>query len=161
MKSRILSVALPGIILLALILWPEQQGSGQSASPDDAAPATVTAILNEQQAAWNRGDVEGFMKGYWNSTEVTFAGSSGITRGWQPVLARYRKNYPDQQAMGQLDFSELDVHPLGKDAALVLGRWHLQRSSGELGGIFTLVFQRFPEGWRIIHDHTSLDAKKP
>ena len=101
------------------------------------------------------------MQGYWNSPELTFAGSSGITRGWQPVLARYRTNYPDQQAMGHLDFSELEVHALGKDAALVVGRWHLQRSSDELGGIFTLIFQRFPEGWRIIHDHTSLDAKKP
>lgn len=121
----------------------------------------ITSILNEQQTAWNRDDVVGFMKGYWNSPQLTFAGSGGITRGWQPVLARYRKNYPDAQAMGHLDFSELEVHPLGSDAAFVLGRWHLERSSDELGGVFTLVFQRFPEGWRIIHDHTSADGQKP
>ena len=121
----------------------------------------ITSILNEQQTAWNRGDVGDFMNGYWNSPELTLAGSGGITRGWQPVLARYRKNYPDAQAMGHLDFSELEVHPLGSDAAFVLGRWHLKRSSDELGGVFTLVFQRFPEGWQIIHDHTSAESKKP
>jgi beta-aspartyl-peptidase (threonine type) len=99
------------------------------------------------------------MESYWNSPEVTFAGSSGITRGWQPVMERYRKNYPDQKTMGHLDFSDLEVRSLGKNAALVLGRWHLKRDSGELGGIFTLVFEQFPNGWRIIHDHTSLDAK--
>jgi beta-aspartyl-peptidase (threonine type) len=121
----------------------------------------VTAVLDAQQAAWNRGDVNAFMNGYWDSAELTFAGSSGITRGWQPVLDRYRKNYPDQKAMGHLQFFELEVHPLGKDAALVLGRWHLKRDSDELGGVFTLVFERFPQGWNIIHDHTSQDAKKP
>jgi ketosteroid isomerase-like protein len=115
----------------------------------------------EQQTAWNRGDLAGFMKGYWNSPELSFAGTSGITRGWQPVLARYQKNYPDQKAMGHLNFSELEVHLLGMNAALVLGRWHLKRDSDELGGVFTLVLERFPEGWKIIHDHTSLEGKKP
>lgn len=159
MKSSILLRTLPMMVLLPLLLWPVGRGSGQGSSPEDSARAAIISILNEQQTAWNRGDVDGFMKGYWNSPELTFAGSSGITRGWQPVLDRYRKNYPDRQAMGHLDFSELEVHLLAKDASLVLGRWHLQRSSDELGGIFTLVFQRFPEGWRIIHDHTSSDAK--
>jgi ketosteroid isomerase-like protein len=119
----------------------------------------VAAVLTMQQDAWNRGDVAAFMEGYWKSPELTFAGSSGITRGWQPVMDRYRKNYPDQKAMGHLDFSDLEVRPLGKDAAVVIGRWHLKRESDELGGIFTLVFQEFPEGWRIIHDHTSRDEK--
>jgi len=159
MKSHILSQRLLGMLLFLLLLWPMGRGLGRATSPEDPARAPILAVLNEQQAAWNSGDVDGFMKGYWNSPELTFAGSSGITRGWQPVLARYRKNYPDPQAMGHLDFSELEVRPLAKDASLVLGRWHLQRSSDELGGIFTLVFQRFPEGWRIIHDHTSSDAK--
>ena len=133
----------------------------QTVRVEESMRGAIPSILNEQQAAWNRGDVVGFMKGYWNSPELTFAGSGSITRGWQPVLARYRKNYPDTQAMGHLDFSELEVHPLGNDAAFVLGRWHLKRSSGEIGGVFTLVFQRFPEGWRIIHDHTSADGPKP
>jgi ketosteroid isomerase-like protein len=160
MKQQALSCIQPTLALL-LMLSPLRLDSGQPARPQDSQSAAITAVLQEQQAAWNRADVDTFMKGYWNSPELTFAGSSGITRGWQPVLARYRRNYPNQQAMGHLDFSALEVHPLGKDAAFVLGRWHLQRSSDELGGIFTLVFQRFPEGWRIVHDHTSSDAKAP
>jgi len=99
------------------------------------------------------------MKGYWNSPDLTFAGSSGVTRGWEPVLERYRKNYPDTATMGHLDFSAIEIRMLGNDAALVVGRWHLKRANDQPGGIFTLVFQRFPEGWRIIHDHTSADAK--
>ncbi len=132
---------------------------GQPNAPKASARDAVFRVLAQQQEAWNRGDVSSFMNGYWNSPELTFSGSGGITRGWKPVLERYRKNYPDTQAMGHLDFSELEFHPLGNDAALVLGRWHLKRSSDELGGVFTLIFKRFPEGWRIIHDHTSADVK--
>jgi len=158
MKSHVLrSVGLA--ITLFLIVAPGRLPSLQSALPSDLTGGAITAVLAEQQAAWNRGDVDAFMKDYWDSPELTFAGSSGITRGWQPVLARYRKNYPDQKAMGHLDFSNVEVRELGKDAALVLGRWHLKRESDQLGGVFTLVFRRFPEGWRIIHDHTSLDAQ--
>jgi len=128
-------------------------------TPAPSAKAAVQAILDDQQAAWNRGDINAFMKGYWNSPDLTFAGTSGITRGWEPVMARYRKHYPDQAAMGHLDFSDIEIRPLGADAALVLGRWHLKRADDSPGGVFTLVFQRFPDGWRIIHDHTSVDAK--
>jgi ketosteroid isomerase-like protein len=70
-------------------------------------------------------------------------------------MARYKKNYPDRAAMGQLDFSGLEFRFLGPDAALVLGRWHLKRDKGDIGGVFSLVWQRFPEGWKIVHDHTS------
>ena len=160
MKILALRIVLDAIIVTALLAtWHDS--SSHAVRAEDSPRSAVTAVLNEQQAAWNRGDVDAFMKGYWNSPELTFSGSSGITRGWQPVMDRYRKNYPDQKAMGHLEFSELEVRPLGRDAALVLGRWHLKRDSDELGGVFTLVFERFPEGWRIIHDHTSLDAKKP
>jgi ketosteroid isomerase-like protein len=160
MKQLDLSSSLPAIGLL-LLLSPLRLDSVQPLSTEESQTAAITAVLLEQQAAWNRADLDAFLHGYWNSPELTFAGSSGVTRGWQPVLARYRKNYPDQKTMGHLDFSALEVHPLGKDAAFALGRWHLQRSSDELGGIFTLVFQRLPEGWRIVHDHTSTDAKTP
>ncbi len=141
-----------------LVLHPVWRYS-RTAAEQDSPRVPITAVLSKQQEAWNQGDVAVFMEGYWNSPELTFAGSGGITRGWQSVMDRYRKNYPDAKAMGHLDFSDLEVHRLGNEAALVLGRWHLKRNSGELGGIFTLVFQQFPEGWRIIHDHTSLDAK--
>jgi ketosteroid isomerase-like protein len=160
MKSGIL-LATRWAVLPLLLFSPGQLDFRPQGSPRDSAPGAIIAILNEQQAAWNRGDVVGFMNGYWKSPQLTFAGSGGITRGWQNVQERYRKNYPDARAMGHLDFSALEVHPLGRDAALVLGRWHLERTSGELGGVFTLVFQRVPEGWRIVHDHTSADQKKP
>ena len=132
-----------------------------AARPSDAREADRAAILRvltDQQSAWNRGDVRAFLEGYWHSEELTFAGSSGISRGWDAVLARYQKNYPDRAAMGTLDFSGLEYRFLGPDAALLLGRWHLKRESGDIGGVFSLVLQRFPEGWRIVHDHTSMVA---
>jgi len=115
----------------------------------------ILAVLTTQQNDWNKGDIRGFMAGYWNSSELTFAGTRGFTRGWQPVMERYEKNYADKAAMGKLDFSELEIRQLGPEAALVLGKWRLQRQAGDVGGIFTLVFQKFPEGWRIVHDHTA------
>ena len=115
----------------------------------------ITSVLAGQQSAWNKGDVDAFLVGYWHSPELTFSGSSGVARGWDGVLARYKKNYPDKAAMGQLDFSELEFRFLGPDCALVLGHWHLKRETDDLGGVFSLVWQRFPEGWKIIHDHTS------
>jgi len=116
---------------------------------------TINAVLSGQQTAWNRGDVDAFLEGYWRSPELTFSGSSGVARGWDAVRTRYKKNYPDTGAMGQLDFSELEFRFLGPQAALALGRWHLKREKGDVGGVFTLVWQRFPDGWKIIHDHTS------
>jgi uncharacterized protein (TIGR02246 family) len=119
------------------------------------AEEALRRLLTTQAAAWNRGDIEGFMEGYWKSDQTTFSGSSGVSRGWQALLDRYRKNYSTRAIMGHLEFSELEITPLGDDAALILGRWHLDRESGPSGGVFTLVARRFPEGWRIIHDHTS------
>lgn len=126
--------------------------AGESHEADRKA---IQTVLNAQQAAWNRIDVDTFLVGYWHSPELTFSGSSGVSRGWEGVLARYKKNYPDRAAMGELNFSDLEFHFLGTDAALVLGKWHLRREKGDIGGVFTLVWQRFPEGWKIIHDHTS------
>jgi beta-aspartyl-peptidase (threonine type) len=130
------------------------QPFGESVADREA----IGAVLRAQQSAWNRADVDAFLEGYWHSPELTFSGSSGVARGWDAVLARYKKNYPDRAAMGQLDFSDLEFRFLGPDAALVLGKWHLQREKDELGGVFTLVWQRFPDGWKIIHDHTSVVA---
>ena len=156
--TRIGSVALAS--MLALAFWEAARGRLEAwPQSRDADRAAITQVLNDQQAAWNRGDVDAFLLGYWRSPELTFSGSSGIARGWEAVLARYKKTYPDRAAMGKLDFSQLEFRFLGPDAALVLGHWHLQRQTGDLGGVFSLVWQRFPEGWRIIHDHTSADEK--
>lgn len=145
--------------LLAAMGWAVGRPlkAGQAPDPNRAA---IQAVLTAQQIAWNKGDIPKFMEGYWNSSNLTFAGSKGFTRGWEPVLNRYQKAYADQAAMGKLDFSDLEIRQLGPDAALVLGRWHLQRQAGDIGGIFTLVFQKFPDGWRIIHDHTTQIPKE-
>jgi len=128
---------------------------GRPAEERSTDREAIRAVLSAQQSAWNRGDVDAFLLGYWHSPELTFSGSSGVSRGWDGVLARYKKNYPDRVTMGELDFSGLEFRFLGPDAALILGKWHLKREKGDIGGVFTLVFQRFPEGWKIIHDHTS------
>jgi ketosteroid isomerase-like protein len=127
------------------------------AVPDrlDADRFSILEVLKNQQSSWNNGDVDAFLEGYWHSPELTFSGTSGIARGWDAVRARYKKNYADRATMGQLEFSDLQFRFLGPDAALVLGHWHLTRDKGDIGGVFSLVWQRFPEGWRIIHDHTS------
>jgi uncharacterized protein (TIGR02246 family) len=130
-------------------------GSADETTGRQTDRRAIRAVLDAQQAAWNRGDIAAFLTGYWHSPNLTFSGSNGIFRGWDAVMGRYKKNYPDRSAMGTLDFSNLEFRFLGPDAALVLGHWHLKRENGELGGVFSLVFQRFPEGWRITHDHTS------
>jgi ketosteroid isomerase-like protein len=116
----------------------------------------IRALLDAQAAAWNRGDIGGFMQGYWKSSQTTFVGSGGIERGWQALLDRYRRAYPGRAAMGTLTFSGLEIIMLGRDSALIVGHWQLVRAHDRPGGIFTLVARKFPEGWRIIHDHTSL-----
>jgi ketosteroid isomerase-like protein len=115
----------------------------------------IHAVLDAQTAAWNRSDIASFMSGYWKSDETEFIGASGITRGWQSVLDRYRRNYPDAKAMGRLSFGNLEIHLTCADAAYVIGEFHLLREKDAPTGVFTLNFRRFPEGWRIVADHTS------
>ena len=121
----------------------------------DTEPA-VRAVLEGQQQAWNRGDLDGFMTGYWKDDRLTFYSGDAITRGWQATLDRYRKRYQAEgKEMGKLAFSELQVAQLGADHALVKGRWQLTLKDGTPGGLFTLILRKRPEGWRIVHDHTS------
>jgi len=137
-------------------------GQANSPSPtkaphlEGAASTEIRKLLAGQQAAWNRGDQDEFLVGYWRSEATAFAGSQGIVRGWQGLRERYRKGYPDRRAMGTLEFSEVEVTPLCAEAALALGNWHLEREAGPVGGVFSLVLRRFPEGWRIVADHTSV-----
>ena len=120
----------------------------------------ITAVLNMQQEAWNRGDIEAFMNGYWHSEETVFVSSDEVTRGWEKVLDRYQRKYTNRAKMGTLTFSDLEITPLGDDAAVVLGAWKLKRAKDEPHGRFTLIFRRLPEGWRIVHDHTSAAPEK-
>jgi uncharacterized protein (TIGR02246 family) len=158
---RIGTKCLAALLLLALCgLTPLAESADESAN-HPAERTAIRAVLNAQQEAWNRGDIDAFLTGYWHSPDLTFSGSKGISRGWDAVLARYKKNYPDRSVMGTLDFANLEFRFLGPDAALVLGHWHLKREKDDLGGVFSLVFQRFPQGWRIIHDHTSASPTEP
>jgi uncharacterized protein (TIGR02246 family) len=154
MRMRSMRLILGGL-LPVLFLLAVRHSLLAGTAESDRDRAAITAVLDAQQAAWNHADVDKFLEGYWRSPDLTFSGTGGIARGWDAVLARYKKNYPDPAAMGHLEFSELEFRFLGKDAALVLGHWHLARAQGDIGGVFSLVWQRFPEGWRIIHDHTS------
>ncbi len=115
-------------------------------------------MLNQQAAAWNRGDIDGFMARYAPLADLRFASGGNVTRGWQPTLERYKKSYPDHATMGTLTFSELEVTVLAPDAAIVFGHWALQREKDAPHGLFTLTFKKFTAGWRIIQDHTSIAA---
>ncbi|MEM0927497.1 MAG: nuclear transport factor 2 family protein [Planctomycetota bacterium] len=112
----------------------------------------ITAVLRKQQAAWNRGDIDGFMEGYWKSEKLTFSSGGSTTRSWQSTIDRYKKKYNSREAMGTLTFDQLEVTPLADDAAFVLGRWDLK---GIGGGNFTLVMRKLDSRWVVVHDHTS------
>jgi uncharacterized protein (TIGR02246 family) len=123
--------------------------------PDAKSIAAVRAVLDAQAAAWNRGDIEAYMDGYDRSPDTVFVSGDRVTRGWQPVLERYKKAYDTREKMGVLTFSDVEVTMLSKDAAIVLGRWHLKRAKDEPHGRFTLLFRKTKAGWKIVHDHTS------
>jgi ketosteroid isomerase-like protein len=146
---RIHFVALLSLLSLFIInLESGAQGDARSA---------VEQVLRTQQAAWNRHDLEGFMVGYWNSPELTFFSGAKEHDGWQATLDRYRATYASAgQEMGKLEFSGLRIEMMGPDAAFVRGTWLLTLSDGKTPhGLFTLVFRKFPDGWKIVHDHTS------
>jgi ketosteroid isomerase-like protein len=150
MRIRLLHM-LALFVFLATVL-------GQARDPSDQdVKSAVEDVLHVQQAAWNRHDLEAFMAGYWNSPQLTFFSGAHETFGWLGALERYRKTYQGEgKEMGKLEFSDLRAEPLGSDAAFVRGAWQLTLSDGKTPhGLFTLVFRRFPEGWKIVHDHTS------
>jgi beta-aspartyl-peptidase (threonine type) len=145
--SRCFSFVAGGLCLLLA-------GVVGAAPPTDAD--AVRQVLLDQQAAWNKGDLEGFMTGYWHSPDLTFFAGGTEQRGWEAARDRYRKRYQGEgHEMGKLTFSDLKIELLGPDAAWVRGHWQVVTSKEKLGGLFTLVFKKFPDGWRIVHDHTS------
>ena len=127
-------------------------GAGHFSTADADA---IEAPLERQRQAWNRGDLDAFMDGYWRSDRLTFASGATIKQGWDATLFRYRERYPDAATMGQLAFEVREIRPLSADAAVVLGRFTLTETPEAGTGVFTLVVRRRAEGWRIVHDHTS------
>lgn len=153
MRHKTLSAAL---LLVAIIpLSIQAQSSAKPGKREGRILAVIRAVLDAQRDAWNRGDIEGYMDGYARSGDTVFVSGDNVTRGWQTVLERYKKNYNSREKMGTLTFSDLEITLVGDDAATVLGRWHLKRASDEPHGRFTLIFRKTKQGWRIIHDHTS------
>jgi ketosteroid isomerase-like protein len=117
--------------------------------------AAIRKVLRTQNEAWNRGDIDAFMVGYWKNDSLMFIGQSGVTYGWQNTLNNYKKNYPDTTTMGKLTFTILSVKRLSEKYYRVVGKWFLNRSVGDVGGHFTLLFQKINGEWVIIEDHSS------
>lgn len=115
----------------------------------------IRAILSDQTTQWNKGNIEGFMKGYWKSDSLLFVGKNGPKYGYRTTLENYKKNYPDTAAMGRLTFDILQVQQLSPACYLVLGKWMLQRSIGNLDGYYTLLFRQIKKQWVIVADHSS------
>lgn len=123
-------------------------------TPKNSEEKAIRGLLQEQQDAWNEGNIEEFMEGYWKSDSLMFIGSK-ITYGWDSTLARYHKTYPDKAAMGELTFTFYDFKFVANDACLVTGRYHLKRMSDEPSGLFTLLLKKIGDRWLIVYDHTS------
>lgn len=142
-------------LILTLVLISTAVSTAKTS--DDQVKIAVQQVLQRQQDAWNRHDLDGFMAGYWNSPELTFFSGAKETAGWQSTIERYRKTYQSEgREMGKLEFSDLRIEALGGNAAFVRGAWHLAMADGKTPhGLFTLIFRKFPEGWKIVHDHTS------
>ena len=122
----------------------------------DKSSVAIRKVMDDQTAAWNRGDLDAFMSiGYWRSDKLKFVSGDRITYGWQQTLDNYKKTYATKALMGTLTFSELEIEVLSKDAAFVTGSWHLKREKDDPKGKFTLLFRKFKEGWRIVADHSS------
>lgn len=140
MKSLMLSFSL----LLAICV------SAQSS--DEMA---IRQLLDKQTAAWNRGDIDQFMDGYWESDSLMFIGKSGVTYGWSNTLKNYKRGYPDTAAMGKLHFDLITVKRLSDEYYFVVGKWFLKRSIGDIGGHYNLLFRKINGKWVIVADHSS------
>ena len=148
MTMKILTVLLISIAFVVNI-------AAQSEIQKAKIAANIRSVMDDQSAAWNRGDLEAFMFGYWRSDKLVFVSGDTVTRGWQPTFDNYKKTYGTSEKMGKLTFSDLEITVLSKDAAVVLGSWALTREKDNPHGKFTLTFRKFKYGWRIVMDHTS------
>ena len=155
MQSYPLASLLP-FLLISWIFSP----AACIAADATAIQAGVRAVLDQQVKDWNAGDIARFMRGYDRSDKTRFASGGNVTLGWKAVLERYQRTYSDKAAMGTLTFSDIDITVASEDTALAFGRWHLKRDQDEPSGLFTLLFRKTPDGWRIVHDHTSAAEKK-
>jgi len=170
MRRLWLSLLLSPLLLIAQKDYPvpqPSQGPGQSYAERERAlgkeraqlQAAIKHVLVSQVEAWNQGQLEAYMNGYWRSPDLTFYSGGTVTKGWEPTLERYRRRYQSGgNQMGHLEFQDLEIDLLSRRSAAVMGKWQLTMKDGKTPhGLFTLIFKRFPEGWRIVHDHTSAE----
>lgn len=147
------------LILLGCLACPTLAGCGGQDGGDPEAD--IRAVMEAQVKAWNTGDIEAFLAGYIRSPDLLFASRGTFSRGWEPLLERYRTAYPEGN-MGTLQFDGIEIHRIGDDAAWVVGSWSLEMDDSKPHGAFTLIFRRTAAGWRIIHDHSSgVEAENP
>jgi beta-aspartyl-peptidase (threonine type) len=171
MRNLWLLLLLSPMLLMAQKNYPvpqPSQGPGQTSTQQENAPFAeqraqleegIKHVLLSQVEAWNHGQLEQYMSGYWRSPDLTFFSGATVTKGWEPTLERYRRRYQSGgNQMGHLEFQDLEIDLLSRRSAVVTGKWQLTMSDGKKPhGLFTLIFKRFPEGWRIVHDHTSAE----
>ena len=141
---------------LAVVTLAICAGAGQKKVVSEPATKAIRAVLDSQVEAWNRGDLETFMQGYWRSSNLTFFSGGTTVSGWEETLGRYRNRYQGAgNEMGKLEFRDIRIELLGPSAAFVRGRFNLKMSGGDSGGLFTLTLRKLSGGWKIVHDHTS------
>jgi len=156
MRSVIVGLALATCSLSGCIIHVESvQTDSESHRFDDTD--AIREVIALQARAWNRGDIDAFMEGYWNSPDLSFSAGGRVTYGWRQTRDNYYKRYPNRAAMGHLTFDDLEITVMEPGVALVLGRWHLERDK-PIGGAFSLVFRKIDRSWVIVHDHTSVNA---
>jgi uncharacterized protein (TIGR02246 family) len=155
MRRNILWLTILVIAAITMKIESSAQTPGGTSKTDARLETAIRAVIDAQREAWNRGDIEGYMDGYQRSADTVFVSGDNVTHGWQTVFDHYQKGYDSREKMGVLTFSDLEITSLGKNAAVVVGRWHLQRAKDEPHGRFTLILKKTKQGWKIIHDHTS------
>jgi hypothetical protein len=143
------------LLILLLTITTSISAQTKPARPAGGDEAAIRKVLNEQTAAWNKGDIENFMHGYWENDSLMFIGKSGVTYGWQNTLNNYKKGYPDTTVMGKLEFNIISVQKLSNNYYTVVGKWFLKRSIGDVGGHYTLLFRKIKGQWVIVQDHSS------
>ena len=152
MKFKRVALAACCVAALTATWLAARPSSAKGSQTDEAA---IREVFDKQTAAWNRGDTAAFMDGYWKSPDTEFVGTSGMIRGWDNVMARYRRVYPDAKAMGHLSFDNIEIKILCSEAAYATGEYKLEREKETLTGVYTVIVKKFPEGWRAIHDHSN------
>lgn len=155
MQLRLFLLGLAFVAFAAGCAVTPAPAATESVEPSVSEQDRILGVLAAQQAAWNTGDIDGFMQGYWASPEMRFASGGSVTYGWQETLDRYKTNYSDRSLMGTLSFDELYVTLLSEDAAVVHGAWALQRASDQPSGLFTLIFRKLDGDWKVVSDTTT------